>query len=91
MSQSSGVTDKEVLALARHSDYRITNERYAKARATKLHAVAKAIGNAVLPAEECATDVQRVAVGAEGQVVTGCASSTSSSSNESGRPDLPCC
>jgi len=88
VSQSSGVTDKEVLALARHSDYRITNERYAKARATKLHAVAEAIGDAVLPAEKCATDVQRVAVGAESQVVNACATSTSSTSKWSGRRDL---
>ena len=81
----SDSTIKEKQTLTRHGDLKVFFERYAKDRKSKLHEVADAIGNAVLPAEKCATSVQRLAAGAEGEVITGCASSTSSITKGSGR------
>ena len=60
--------------LTRHGDLKVFMDRYAKARENRLQkTVADAIGEAVLPVENCAMDVQRVAAGAEGQLITGSA------------------
>ena len=74
----SGANVKEAQTMLRHSDPKLTMNIYASARPHSLHERAEAIGERVMKGIPCATDVQRLAAGAEstqlnadGEVVCG--------------------
>jgi len=75
----SGVTVKEAQALARHASPELTMNIYGRAREERLSEAVEKVGAVVSVPLECATYVQRQAVGAEQESATpyetgGCAS-----------------